>query len=175
MTEDRAAWFKRLFDEHGSALERYLWRYLGNDADACELAQETLLRMWQVKDIGEIREPRSYMFTIARHLADARIADRGRERNSVDASDPAVEPDLPRHPDPVEEVVADQELKKLRRAFARLPRNVRTAYLLQVGHGLSYEEIARHLGVTPHAVKKYLQQVIPLLQKYTYEDENEVA
>jgi len=156
MTEDRRALLTRLFTEHGSALERYLYRRTGNHADACELAQEAYLRMWQVKDIREIREPKSYMFTIAAHLADNRPGEQSRLRGSLDASARVLEPELAHNPDFADGIADEEELVRLRAAFSKLPANFRAAYLLQVGHGMRYEEIAKHLGVTTHAVKKYL-------------------
>jgi RNA polymerase sigma factor (sigma-70 family) len=160
MTDDREALLMRLFNEHGSALEGYLYRRTGNHADACELAQEAYLRMWQIKDITAIREPKSYMFTIAAHLADNRLASQGRMRDSRDASDPALEEDLSHHPDFAGEIADEEELVRLRAAFSELSPDVRAAYLLQAAHGLSYQEIAKHLGVSTHTVKKYLGQVV---------------
>lgn len=173
MTDDRQALLTRLFNEHGSALEGYLYRRTGNHADACELAQEAYLRMWQVKDIMEIREPKSYMFTIAAHLADNRLASRSRMRGSLDASDPLLEAELSHQPDLAEEIANEEELVKLRAAFSELPPHVRAAYLLQAGHGQSYQEIARHLGVTTHAVKKYLGQAVRHCQSRLKKDAKE--
>jgi RNA polymerase sigma factor (sigma-70 family) len=161
MTDPKRALLTRLFNEHGSTLEGYLFRRTGNHADAAELTQETYLRMWQVKDIEQINEPKSYMFTIARHLADHRLSSQSRLRGSLDASDPVLEAELSHHPDFAAEIADQEELDRVRKAFDKLPANVRAAHQLQAGHGMSYEEIARHLGVTTHAVKKYLQQVVP--------------
>lgn len=165
MKDKKHALLMWLFNEHGSALEGYLYRRTGNHADAAELTQETYLRMWQVKDIEEIREPKSYMFTIAAHLADNRLSSQGRTRGSLDADDPALERELSHHPDFAREIAEQEELDRVRKAFEQLPAKVRAAYQLQVGHGLSYEEIARHLSVTTHAVKKYLGQVVPLCRR----------
>ncbi len=164
MTDPKRALLMWLFNEHGSALEGYLYRRTGNHADAAELTQETYLRMWQVKDIEAIREPKSYLFTIAAHLADNRLSSQSRTPG-IDANDPALEEELSHHPDFAGEIAEQEELDRVRKAFEQLPARIRAAYLLQVGHGKSYEEIALHLGVTIHAVKKYLGQVVPLCRR----------
>jgi RNA polymerase sigma factor (sigma-70 family) len=93
-------------------------------------------------------------------MADHRLTSQSRTRGGLDASDPVVEAELSHHPDFAGEIASQEELDRVRRAFEQLPANVRAAYQLQAGHGLSYEEIALHLGVTTHTVKKYLQQVV---------------
>ena len=173
MTDD---WRKRvtlLFAEYGSKLEGYLFRRTGNGADACELAQETFLRMLEVKDAESIREPKSYMFTIAAHLADERLRSNGRLRGSVDASDPLLEQELSHNPDPGDAIDRAKQLEKVRKYLDELPPNVSAAYILQVGHGMSYEEIALHLKSNKHTVKKYLQQVVLHCQRRLREDGEE--
>ena len=173
MMDASRALVERLFNEHGAALEAYLFRRTGNHADACELTQETYLRMLQVKDIESIREPRAYIFTIAAHLADERLRSRGRLRGSHDASDPLLEQDLSHSPDIGDAIDRAEMLEKVRKYLDELPANVRAAYILQVGHGMSYEEIALHLKVTKHTVKKYLQQVVLHCQRRMREDGKE--
>jgi RNA polymerase sigma-70 factor (ECF subfamily) len=175
VTDDPAkrAWLTGLFDEHGSALEGYLYRRLGNHADACELTQETYLRMWQIEDITKILEPKSYMFTIARHLADNRLTEHGRARGCVDPEDPVVQEELSDHRDLGAELADAETLAKIRKAFDELPPKVRAAWHLKVGHGLTYEQIAQHLGVTTHTVKKYLQQVIRHCQRRVVGEKDE--
>jgi RNA polymerase sigma-70 factor (ECF subfamily) len=167
VTDDakKRAWLGQLMDEYGATLEAWLYRRTGNHADACELTQETFLRMWQVKDIAEILEPKAYMFTIARHLADHLGSRRGRTEGSLEASDPKLEKELSHHPDFVGEIADEETLAKVREAFAELRPELRAAWHLKHGHGLTYEEIARHLGVSKDTVKKYLQQVILHIQK----------
>ncbi len=173
MKDPKQAWLEGLFNEHGSALMGYLCSLTGNEADAAELHQETMLLMWQVEDFEEILQPKSYMFTVARNLATKRRLEQQRFRNSVDPNDPEPDPKLVDDTDIPRKIAEEQELERVRRAFDRLPANIRAAYLLQVGHGLSYEEIAQHLGVSTHAVKKYLQQVVPRCRKELGLDEDD--
>ena len=174
MTDDarKRAWLTRLFDEYGSALEGYLYKRTRNHAIACELAQETYLRMWQVKDIDEILEPKSYMFTIARNLAN-NSPRRDQTWDSFGPDDPKPE-DGPADSRDFPEEIADEEiLTKIRKAFDKLRPEQRAAWYLKHAHGLTYEEIAQRLGVSKDTVKKYLQQVISLCRTELGLDDDE--
>jgi RNA polymerase sigma-70 factor (ECF subfamily) len=167
VTDDakKRAWLGQLMDEYGDILEGWLYRLTGNHADACELTQETFLRMWQVKDIAEILEPKSYMFTIARNLANHLLSRRARTGGSLEPGDPQGEQEPSHHPDFPAEIADEETLAKIREAFAELRPELRAAWHLKHGHGLTYEEIATHLGISKDTVKKYLQQVILHIQK----------
>jgi len=159
MTVDIRSWVERLFREYGSALEAFLYRRTGNHADAIELAQETWLRMQQIKDLDVIRNPKAYLFRVAANLATEHGVRKGRARGTLDISDPALEAELSHDPSFADQVDDADSIARVREVFAELPAKCRAAYCLQ-GDGLSYEEIARHLGVSTHTVKKYLSQVM---------------
>jgi len=151
---------ERLFREHGSALEAFLYRRTGSHADAIELAQETYLRMLQIKDMDAIRNPKAYMFRVAANLATEHGVRHGRERSALDSSDPALEAELSHDPSFADQIDHAGDIARVREALAELPAKCRAAYYLQHGYGLSYEEIARHLSVSTHMVKKYLSQAM---------------
>ncbi len=153
-------WLERLFREHGSALEAFVYRRTGNHADAIELAQETYLRMLQIKDMDAIRNPKAYMFSVAANLAAEHGARQGRARGTLDISDPMLEAELSHDPSFADQIDHADSTARVREVLAELPAKCRAAFYLQHGHGLSYEEIARHLGVSTHMVKKYLSQAI---------------
>lgn len=150
---------ERLYREHGSDLEARLFRITGNHADAIELTQETFARMLQIKDMDAIRDPRAYMFTIGVNLAVERVRQR-RGRTTIDISDPLLEPELPHDACPEEQIDNAESIAEVRAVLAELPARCRAAFYLKHGWGMSYEEIARHLGVSKETVKKDLSRVI---------------
>jgi RNA polymerase sigma factor (sigma-70 family) len=153
-------WVERLFREHGSALEAFLYRRTGSHADAIELAQEAYLRMLQIKDMDAIRNPKAYMFSVAANLATEHGVRQGRARGTLDISDPVLEAELSHDPSFADQIDDADSTARVREVLAELPAKCRAAFYLQHGHGLSYEEIARHLGVSTHMVKKYLSQAM---------------
>src|SRR5438552_15332488 len=94
-------WVERLFREHGSVLEAFLYRRTGSHADAIELAQETYVRMLQIKDMDAIRNAKAYMFSVAANLAKEQATRQARARPPLASSDrslgadPRLDPSLP--------------------------------------------------------------------------------
>jgi len=156
---------ERLFREHGCNLEAFLYRRTGNHADAIELAQETYVRMLQIKDMEAIRSPKAYMFIVAANLATEHAARQGRDRGTLDISDPVVEAELSHDPNFGDQMDDEEAADRIREALAELPAKCRAAFYLQYAYGMSYEEIAQQLGVTAHSVKKYLSQATAHLRK----------
>jgi len=151
---------EQLFREHASALEAFLYRRTRSHADAIEIAQETYVRMLQIKDMDAIRNPKAYMFSVAANLASEHAARQGRTRGGLDISDPVLDAELSYEPDVGDQIDRAQDAARLHEVLAELPAKCRAAFHLQHGHGMSYEEIAQHLSVSAHMVKKYLSQAI---------------
>lgn len=160
MSSDAGFWVKQLIDEHGVALEAFLFHRTQSHADAIEIAQETYVRMLQLKDKDAIRNPRAYMFTVADRLATEHAIKQGRARSALDVSDPMLEAELAYDPAVEDQIDRAADAARLNKVLAELPPKCRTAFRLQHEYGMSYEEIAQHLGVTIHSVKKYLQQAL---------------
>jgi RNA polymerase sigma-70 factor (ECF subfamily) len=159
MQGDARSCVEWLFREYGAELEDRLYRITGNHADAIELTQETIVRMLQIKDMEAIRDRKAYMFTIGVRLAVERVRQR-RGRQTLDVSDPALEPELAHEPKLAEQIDRTGDARRLEEVLAELPPRVRAAFWLQHAHGMSYEEIARHLGVSKETVKKDLSKAI---------------
>jgi RNA polymerase sigma factor (sigma-70 family) len=162
MGNDVRAWAELLYWEHGSELEARLYRITGNHADAIELTQETLVRMLQIKDMDAIRDPKAYMFTVGRRLAVERV--RERRGGTFDISDPVFEAELACDPRLEDQIDAEDSARHLDEALAELPARCRNAFWLQHAYGMSYEEIARHFGVSKETVKKDLSKAMKHLR-----------
>jgi RNA polymerase sigma-70 factor (ECF subfamily) len=160
MAGDARSCVERLWREHGSALEAFLYRRTGSHADAIELAQETYVRMLQIKDMAGIRDPKAYMFSIAANLAVEHATRQGRARGTLDISDPVLEAELAHTPGFAEQIDEADSAARLGEVLAQVAPRLRAAFWLQHAHGMSYEEIARHLGVSRETVKKDLSKVM---------------
>lgn len=160
MAETKKSLVERLFTEHRRALQAYLYRRVRRHPDAAELAQEVYVRMLRVPDIGAIRNPESYLYTVASNLAKEHAR---QERDSgalLDVDDPQVQEQLAELPVFAGQLDTEQRIKRLREVLHQLPPKSHAAVVLQHWHGLSYEEIAQRLGISTHMVKKYLSQAL---------------
>ena len=165
MEGDARSCVERLFREYGSALEAFLYRRTGSHADAIELAQETYVRMLQIKDMAGIRNPKAYMFRVAANLVAEHHTRQGRAGACLDISDPVLEAEMSHDPSFGEQIDAAELAARRDAALAELPARCRAAYWFAYEHGMSYEEIARQLGVSRETVKKDLARAIRHLRE----------
>jgi len=144
-----AAWA----DEWHDDLVKFLARRTTTQADAQDLAQEVYLRLLRVDRLDLVRQPRSYLLRIgANVLHEWRL--KARQTHIHDQS--AALDDLPSQDDPEHDTDLSLRGKRLADELSRLSAPVRMALVLQVREGLSYEEIAEKMHVTPRMIKRYL-------------------
>jgi len=156
MPETKKSLVERLFTEHGTALQAFLYRRVRRHPDAAELAQEVYVRMLRVPDVGAIRNPEAYLYAVASNLAKEHV--HRERRDALDVDDPIVQEQLAELPAFTGQLDTEQRIKRLREVLEQLSPKCHAAVVLQYWHGLSYEEIALRLGVSTHMVKKYLSQ-----------------
>jgi RNA polymerase sigma-70 factor (ECF subfamily) len=132
--------FERMYRRHRVELYRWLLRETGDPDIAEDVLQTAFVNAYRALLHGDPpREPRSWLFAIARN------ANRGRFRHRR-VLETGLDEDLPLFRD--ESLVAE-----LRDALATLPVNQRAAIVLQEVAGLTYAEIAERLGVTTSSVQ----------------------
>jgi len=136
------------------------YRRVRRHPDAAELAQEVYVRMLRVPDMGAIRNPEAYLYTVASNLAKEHARHEHTDAGVLDVDDPLVQEQLAELPAFAGDLDTEQRIKRLREVLHQLPPKCHAAVVLQYWHGLSYEEIAQRLGVSTHMVKKYLSQAL---------------
>ena len=132
--------FSSLISQYATDLYRYAYWLTGNKEVAEDLVQDTLMRAWKsAHKLNDIKAVKSWLFTIVRRENARRF-----ERKQAEFSDI-----------PVTELAEKQshydtstEAFVLRQAVQQLPQDYREPLLLQVLHGYSQKEIARHLGIS---------------------------
>ena len=142
-------------EEHYKRLAPKLTNWLvatgSSYADACDLVQETFVKIWEMRDDLQDNDSAvsGLVFTIARNLRKNFIRDSSR----MTYVDEIKDGDLGM----TEETMMPSDIEHLRNrlndAFTQLPPPLREAYtLFQIGE-LSINEIARQTGVSESLVK----------------------
>ncbi len=160
IAESRRALVDRLFSARGSALLAYLSTLLGGRQEATEFAQEVWARLLKGRTPEFIRDPEAYLFSIARNLVRKHASQRSRRGTAVGVDDPTIQAELAEFPDFDEDIDEVQQQRSVEQVLRKLPRQQRLAVELKYWKGLSYEEIARELDVSTHAVKKSLSRAL---------------
>lgn len=139
---------------HEPALRAHLarWRLTG-DLDIDDVVQEAYSRFAAIESIEQIRNPRAYLFSVARtivlmHMRHARVIS---IRAIEDADALAVAAD---EPSPETQASDREQLHLLALAVSQLPEPGRRAFLMRVIDELPYQEIGARLGLSDNAVQK---------------------
>ena len=154
---DRAA-FATLFAHFGPRVKAWMLRAGASPTAAEELAQETMLTIWQKARLFDPARasPSTWIFTIARNR---RVDAMRRERHPSDLlPDPSEEPELPPQADFA--LVTAQQETRIRSALTRLPPEqaevVRKAFFEDKVHA----EIEKELGIPLGTVKSRLRLAV---------------
>lgn len=124
--------------------------------EAEEVVQETFLRAWRgLEKFRGDASLKTWLYTIALNRAKARQGSLARMRKVFATRHASAEEDQPwpgdEAPDPSaspeEQAVALEQRVRLRKAIRNLPEEFRHAVVLRDLEGLSYDDIARVLGV----------------------------
>ena len=160
MPKPTKALVERLFTEHYAALLAFFYRRIRTKSDASDLAQEVYLRMLRVADAEAIRNPEGYLYTVASNLVKEHAVLDRRQAGAIDVQEATAEHQLSELPAFDCQLDLLTRVSRLRIVLAELSPKCRAAVIMQYRHGLSYQEIADRLGVSPHMVKKYLAQAL---------------
>jgi RNA polymerase sigma factor (sigma-70 family) len=145
--------FASLMTRHKGWAFQFVRRYIGNQADAYDVLQETFFAAWRA--LNRYRTDRPFEFWL-RRIALNKCRDRQR-RDAVrrligipgSAADGGVDPS----PDPLVLTQSEQELRELENRVHRLPRALKEPLLLMALEGLSQVQVGRLLGLSPKAVE----------------------
>ena len=126
---------------------------MGLDVD--DIVQETYERLSTAASVDDIHNPRSYMFQVARSVILSHIR---RSRVVVMHSFAQVDGDdfIDDEADPEVIAIDRDELFRLGRAIAELPRRMREVFVMRRIEGLSQRQVAKRLGLSESTVEKHM-------------------
>lgn len=138
---------------YSHALTRFFRRRVGNSDDIPDLIQDVFLRLANLKDLSEIRQPERYLFSTASSaLHDQLRRDKVRQRNAHQEFDEDCHGGSELSP---ERIIAGKfAVRKLRDVIARLPERPRDIFVLRTFEDMSTKDIALALGISQRAVEK---------------------
>jgi RNA polymerase sigma-70 factor, ECF subfamily len=129
-------------------LVAFIYRYVGHQADALDLAQETFVRVYQARArYTASAKFASWLFAIAANLCrnymrrwarGAGTAVESLDPNSVDISQRILSSD----DSPDQAVIRAELIASVKEAISKLPHDLKTVILLYEYEDLSYEEIS---------------------------------
>jgi len=140
----------------------------GADADTAEdIAQETMLRLWQMRDDSRLYNPEGYASTIARHLTLNRMRSMPLlpldERQTTSQTVPS----------PLDIIVQREDERWLQERIRNLPPTQHAVLHMRQVEQRSNGQIADILGITPASVNTLLararRQLLEEIRQYKNE------
>lgn len=142
-----------LYVENHLWLQKWLRSKLGCVHHAADLAQDTFVRVLGKSEAIHIREPRSYLVTIANGL----VYDfRRRERLEERYLEALLQLPEPLQPSPETRALQLEALSALDALLDQLPAAVRRAFLLSQLSGWTHQRIAAELRLSVATVKRHI-------------------
>lgn len=131
-------------------LFRLALRITFDRAEAEDIVQETMIRVWNKRDEwNELESVEAYCLTVARNLA----IDRSEKKDSQTVELTIKAEQTPDASSPYDRLVNKERLKLVHRLVGELPEKQRLIMQLRDVEGKSYKEIAAALRLTEEQVK----------------------
>ena len=160
--------FDMLVKRHQRALYFLARRYVGNDADAQDVAQRALVQAFT--QLAALRDQRSFRFWIYKTAANLALnVLRDRKPQAQLADDTIATPAAQAAIDPL---VVDERQKQLRAAVASLPPQQRLVVELRVYEELPFAEVAEVAGCSEESARVNYHYALKRLRQRMNEDES---
>jgi RNA polymerase sigma-70 factor (ECF subfamily) len=152
-------------------LVSFIYRYIGQETEALDLAQETFVRVYETRQRYTVQGKFStWLFAIAANLSRNYLRWRQRRGDSAsagcDAKGAEVAESIQSEDDsPDQAAIRSESISLIKEVVNQLPHDLKTIILLYEYQGLSYEEIATVLGCSIKAVEMKLYRTRKLLRE----------
>ncbi len=161
--DDRA--LETIFKAYYDRLCRYVAGYLGSRDAAEDVVQGVFVRVWEERAHWDVQgSVQAYLYGAARRRAVSYLRHRAVRRRTAPALvlETAAQVDAPS----TEAAFEAEELRaRLERALATLPPRTREAFVLSRGEGLSYDEVALRMGISPKTVGVHIAKSLAALRR----------
>lgn len=174
--------FEQLVLEHEKIVYNIIYRIMDNEEDTYDLSQETFIKAYtKINQFNEESKFSTWLYRIATNTSLDELRKRkGKEIYSIDRPLSGEDSDiLPEHIDKnanVEEEIIDKEKSNvIECAFKELNENNKAILNLREIQGLSYDEIAKVLGVSLGTVKSRISRARQEMKNILMQDKEPYA
>ena len=133
-------------------LYRLALRITMNAADAEDVVQETMMKVWNRRDQWEqIESIEAFCLTICRNLSLDKVRRMDNQAQSLDAAYDPKDQHVASNPE--EQAIQSDRIRLVRHLINQLPEKQRSCMQLRDMEGKSYQDIATILDITEEQVK----------------------
>ena len=141
------------------ALSNFFQRRGADHADVPDLVQDTFLRLANLSNLDDVRQPEHYLFrTASSALYDRARRDSVRERPAHQTFDETLHAGTEISPERV--AIGRFAVRDLNALVAHLPERTRDIFVLRAFDDMSAAEIASAVGISRRAVEKHYAKAL---------------
>ncbi|HEX2629893.1 MAG TPA: RNA polymerase sigma-70 factor [Chitinophagaceae bacterium] len=155
--------FRTIYDRYWDRVYSTAYAFTKSVEQSRDLAQDVFATIWAYREkLKAVNSFEAYLYTIARNTASRHL----RKKTYIPANISFFESHFA-GTDAVNENIDLKELKELvEQGIQSLPAQQQTAFRLSRFAGLSIDEIAKEMGLTPVTAKSHLVRATARLRKY---------
>ena len=151
--------YNTIYNEHASAIWRFIYFKCGNSAQADDLVQDAFIKLFQNCAKVTPAKAKSYLYTVANNAFLNEIAHSKVVLKHKNQSPSNTNKETPQY------LLEEKEFnEKLQKAIANLTESQRTAFLMNRIEGKKYKEIAEILNISVKAVEKRISKALASLR-----------
>lgn len=155
--------FNEVFDLFEPRLFAFVCKLTRSKVAAEEIVQELFIKLWTTrKRLAEVKNPRAYIFSMAANFTFNYLKKVARESTLAEK----IRQKSPTFSNVTEEVIHFLETQKLvMEAVEQMPAQRKAVYLMSREGGLSKEEIAQKMNLSPNTVRNHLSESLRVIRK----------
>lgn len=160
--DDKAA-YEQLYGRLYAGLLRFAYSKTGNLEESEDLVQDILLQLWNRRHkIVLIEKLENYLLKAVKY----KVLDQIGKRKNKDAYIQSIDLALNSFTSDTDFLARESLFKEyIDDALKSLPLRMREAFLLSREKGMTHEEIALQLGISPHTVSTHIKNALKILRK----------
>lgn len=143
-----------VYQQHQHELIHFTTRITSCRATAEDIIQESFIILYHKEKEQVIENPRAFLFCVARNLA----LDYLKHQKVVDNYAQTVSDEHPITSSMEQELASEQQREHLRHIINELPPRCRDVFILNKLKELSYNEVAKHTGISESGVEKHIMK-----------------
>jgi RNA polymerase sigma-70 factor (ECF subfamily) len=156
--------FETIFRRLSEPVFRYVRRMVSDDAQAHDITQDTFAKLWSMREqVASVDSLRAYVFRMARN----RVYNQQRNERTRRKHHAQLQEEPPHATPSAPDQVLDADLleERLHDWIEDLPNRQRETLTLRRQQGLSHDEIAAIMDISPHTVNNHIVRALQQLRK----------
>ncbi|MFD1628308.1 RNA polymerase sigma factor [Pseudopedobacter beijingensis] len=150
--------FEHVYKNYGAQVYRLAFRFLKDKAQSEEIVQETFIKLWLNREKLDINGNLwLYLYVIAKRLS---LNELRKISQSEELSAQLLLNITDAHNGTEEEVLAADMEKFTESVLNKLPNQQQTIFRLSRVEGLTHQQIAEKLGISPNTVKNHMVEAL---------------